>query len=86
MEVPITQFRRKIFDLVNQAMAGSEVWVTHKGQRFRIAPENQPASRLSRITPMEILASEAPDLNDPVLKAEMLAEMEKAWERDWTIL
>jgi antitoxin (DNA-binding transcriptional repressor) of toxin-antitoxin stability system len=86
MNVPITQFRKQIFDLVNRATAGEEVWVTHKGRRFRIAPESQPVSRLSRITRMEILNPEAPDLNDPALKAEMMAEMEKAWESDWSNL
>jgi antitoxin (DNA-binding transcriptional repressor) of toxin-antitoxin stability system len=86
MEVPITQFRKEIFSLVNQALEGGEVWVTHKGRRFKIVPENPSASRLSRITPMEVLNSEASDLNDPALKAEMMTEMQKAWERDWSIL
>lgn len=86
MEVPITQFRREIFSLVNQALEGAEVWVTHKGRRFKIVPEGKPVSRLSRITPMDIINPDAPDLNDPAFKAEMLAEMEKAWERDWSIL
>jgi hypothetical protein len=86
MEVPITQFRREIFDLMNQAMTGGEIWVTHKGMRFRIAPEGQATGRLSKITPLEILNPQAPDLNDPALKAEMMAEMEKAWESDWSVL
>jgi len=86
MDVPITQFRRNLFDLINQAMAGEEVWVTHKGRRFRIAPEHQPVGRLSRITPLEVLNPQAPDLIDPALKTEMLAEMEKAWDRDWKAL
>lgn len=86
MEVSITQFRREMFDLVNRALDGTEVWVRHKGKRFKIAPEGQSASRLARITPMEILNPDAPDLNDPKLKAELMAEMEKAWESDWSIL
>jgi prevent-host-death family protein len=86
MEVPITKFRREIFNLMNQAMAGGEVWVTHKGQRFRIVPDKKATSRLSRITPLDILNPDGPDLNDRALKAESMAEMEKAWERDWSIL
>ncbi len=86
MEVTITQFRREMFELVNRALDGTEVWVRHKGRRFRIAPEGQTTNRLSRITPMEILNPEAPSLNDPALKAELQAEMEKAWEDDWSIL
>lgn len=86
MEVTITQFRREMFELVNRALDGTEVWVRHKGRRFRIAPEAQTAGRLSRITPLEVMRPGAPDLNDPALKAELQSAMEKAWEDDWSIL
>jgi antitoxin (DNA-binding transcriptional repressor) of toxin-antitoxin stability system len=86
MEVPITRFRREIFSLVNQALEGSEVWVTHKGRRVKIVPEGKPVSRLSRITPMDVLIDPNFDLNDPAFKAERLAEMEKEWEKDWADL
>ena len=82
MEVPITQFRQKIFTFVEQALEGKEVWVTHKGRRVRIAPEHAP-SKLSRITPMDILNPPDFDMTDPAFKAQMLAEMEKEWEKDW---
>jgi hypothetical protein len=83
MEVPITQFRRDIFLLVNQALDGAEVWFTHKGRRLKIVPEGKPVSRLSRITPMEVMVDPNFDMNDPAFKAEWLAEMEKEWEKDW---
>lgn len=83
MELPITEFRRQIFTLVNQAIEGEEVWFTHKGRRIKIVPEGQPGSRLSRITPVEIINPETPDLLDRARKAEMMAEIEKAWESDW---
>ena len=83
MDVPITQFRRNIFELVNQALKGSEVWITHKGRRLKIVPEGGVPDKLSRITPMDILNPPDLDLNDPALKAEMLAEMQKEWEKDW---
>jgi antitoxin (DNA-binding transcriptional repressor) of toxin-antitoxin stability system len=86
MEVPITEFRRQIFSLVNQALDGEEVWFTHKGRRIKIVPEDQPASRLSRITPIEIVNPEIPALDDAARKAQMMAEMEKAWEKDWETL
>ena len=86
MEVPITRFRREIFSFVNQALDGVEVWVTHKGRRFKIVPEGQPVSRLSRITPMEILVDPNFNMDDPAFKAEWLAEMEKEWEKDWSEL
>ena len=79
MEVPISQFRRDMFTLVNQALEGGEVWVRHKGRRFRIVPEGQPVDRLSRITPMQIVNSEGSVPHD----AALLAEMTRAWEKDW---
>jgi antitoxin (DNA-binding transcriptional repressor) of toxin-antitoxin stability system len=83
MEVPITQFRREIFSLMNQALDGAEVWVTHKGRRIKIVPEGRPASRLSRITPMDVFVNPNFDMNDPAFKAEWLADMEKEWEAEW---
>ena len=83
MEVPITQFRREIFSLANQALEGGEVWFTHKGRRLKIVPEGKPVDRLSRITPMEVMVDPNFDMNDPAFKAEWLAEMEKEWEKDW---
>jgi hypothetical protein len=82
VEVPITQFRRKLFDLVTQALDGKEVWVSHKGRRVRILAEDAP-SKLDRITPMQILVPPDFDMNDPAFKAEMLAQMENEWQRDW---
>ncbi len=86
MEVPITEFRRQIFSLVNQALEGEEVWFTHRGRRIKIVPEDQRGSRLSRITPVEIINPEAHDLLDAARKAERMAEMEKAWESEWKSL
>ena len=86
MEVPITQFRRDIFSLANQALDGGEVWFTHKGRRLKIVPEGKPINRLSRITPMEVMVDPNFDMNDPVFKAEILAVMEKEWEKDWSTL
>lgn len=82
MEVSITKFRRDMFELVNRAMEGTDVWILYKGQRIRIAPENAPGSRLSRITPLAVLNPEAPGLDDATLQEEMA----RAWERDWSTL
>lgn len=79
MEVPITQFRQKLFDYVNQALEGKEVWVRHKGRRVRIVPEHAP-SKLSRITPMNII-SPGVDIDDDSWKAEIMREWEQNWDR-----
>lgn len=85
MEISITQFRRDIFALVSQAMEGEEVWVTHKGRRFKVVPEMRPGSRLGRITPLEVInaaSAESVKGSDQSLQEEMV----RAWERDWSTL
>ena len=79
MEVPITQFRKNLFELVNQALEGKEVWVSHKGSRLRLVPEHTP-SKLSRITPMQIIVDGA-DIEDKSWKVEMMREWERKWDR-----
>ncbi|WP_164981624.1 type II toxin-antitoxin system prevent-host-death family antitoxin [Silvibacterium dinghuense] len=81
MEISITQLRQNLFEVVNQAMEGKQVWVTYKGRRFRIAPEESPPSRLDRMTPLEVIAPGV-DLDN----SSMLEEMERAWEKDWSEL
>jgi hypothetical protein len=83
MEISITQFRRDLFAIVNQAMEGSEVWVAHKGRRFKLTPDKISTSRLSRITPLEVINPETPELSgDDALQKEMV----EAWESDWSTL
>lgn len=82
METSITKFRRDIFEMANRAMAGAEVWVVHKGRRFRLVPEEGPGSRLGRITPLEVVNPDSPDMND----AQLREEMARAWEKDWATL
>jgi antitoxin (DNA-binding transcriptional repressor) of toxin-antitoxin stability system len=79
MEVPITQFRQKLFELVNQALDGKEVWVRHRGRRVRIVPEHAP-SKLSRITSMEIIPPGV-DLGDKSWKEEIMRDWERKWDR-----
>ena len=83
MEVPITQFRRDIFSLFNKALEGGEVWVTHKGRRLKIVPEGQPVSRLSRITPMDVINYAEGGLENTGLLEEMTREWEADWDRDF---
>jgi antitoxin (DNA-binding transcriptional repressor) of toxin-antitoxin stability system len=79
MEVTITQFRQKVFELVDQALDGKEVWVKHKGRRVRIVPEH-PVDKLSRITPMEIIVPTA-GLEDDSWKTAMMREWDQKWAR-----
>ena len=80
MELSITEFRRNLFSAVQKAMDGADVWITHKGRRFRIVPEGRPPDKLSRITPMQILAPGV-DLDDDSWKQEIMREWEQNWDR-----
>lgn len=80
MEIPISQFRRNLFSFVETALDGKEVWVRHKGRRLRLVPEDQQTDKLSRITPMEIIASDV-RIEDNTWKADITAEWERKWDR-----
>ncbi len=77
MEVTITQFRRDLFSLVTQAMEGTEVWVKHRGRRFKLTPEKKPGSKLSRLTKRDYI------INEDIPEDALLKEMTRAWEKDW---
>jgi prevent-host-death family protein len=84
MEISVTQFRRDIFNLVQQAIDGKEVWITHKGRRVKVVPEIEPGSRLNRITPLALINSAGGSLKQK--DRSLLEEMARAWERDWSTL
>jgi hypothetical protein len=82
MEVSITKFRHDLFDFVNQAMEGGEIWVVYKGRRLKLVPEMPAGSKLDRITPLQVVSPGATTLDDLELKE----EMEQALEEDWKTL
>ncbi len=81
MEVTITQFRRNLFKLVEQAMSGGEVHVTHKDKGFTLKPDEDSKGRLSRIKPMKIVRGSLEGADE-----ELYDEMRKEWEKDWAEL
>jgi hypothetical protein len=90
MEVPITQFRRDLFDLASRALQGEPISVTYKGKRLSFAPETvseiDPETRFDRVTAMQIVNPAMGDLDDPEWKAKLLQKMEAEWEKDWADL
>ena len=82
MEVSITKFRREMFELVNQAMRGQDVSIVYKGRRLKIVPDEPTGSKLSRITPLQVISPGVTTLDDQDLKE----EMERALEQDWKAL
>jgi hypothetical protein len=80
MEVNITRFRAELFDLMNRALNGELIVVTHKDVRVRLVPEGT-VDRLSRLTPLQVVNPNA-DFSDQSWKD----EMRESWERDWADL
>ena len=78
MEVTITQFRGELFDLVNQAMDGAEVWVTHKGRRFKIEPEKPKGSKPARLTKRDLINYDVPE---DAHKTEMWKAIQEDWDQ-----
>ena len=79
MDVTITEFRSNLFKLVEQAMNGVEVHVTHKGSGFTLKPDRaMEGGRLSRIKPMGIIRGSLEGADEQLMK-----EMEAEWEKDW---
>jgi prevent-host-death family protein len=82
MEVNISQFRRDLFQLVERALAGEPLIVTHRGRRVRVVPENPARAGFDTLTAFQIVNPATPDLEDPAWKEEMIRE----WESDWAEL
>ena len=79
LDVTMAEFRRDLVNLVEQAMIGIEIHVTHKGGSFTLKPDGPPPDKLSRITPLDIVVGDLDDRPDK-------EEMRRAWERDWADL
>jgi hypothetical protein len=82
MAVSITRFRRDIFSLTEAALKGNVVEFVHKGVTFKVVPD-RPTDKLSNITPLKLIN---PDYNLESSAPELLAEMEREWEKDWSQL
>lgn len=82
MAIPISQFRREIFEQVNRAAKGEPVSFIHKGRLFRVLPDVPVETRMARLTPLQVVNPVAPSLDQKDWQQEMV----QAWERDWADL
>lgn len=73
-------FRAKVFELVNRALSGEPIFITHKGGRVRLSPDAS-SGRFSQVTPLQVVNPKT-DLLEPSWKE----EIRLAWERDWADL
>jgi antitoxin (DNA-binding transcriptional repressor) of toxin-antitoxin stability system len=78
MAVTITEFRRNLFHLADQALQGEPVEFIHKGVVFKLTPATHK-SKLARLTPETAVAPGA-----SLDTADLLKEMQAEWEKDWS--
>jgi antitoxin (DNA-binding transcriptional repressor) of toxin-antitoxin stability system len=80
MKVTATEFRKNVFQLLESAINGEAVDVSHKGRTIRLLPEEQP-SKLSRLSKRNILVGSAEEVDQSL---ESLNEQsQKDWEVKW---
>jgi antitoxin (DNA-binding transcriptional repressor) of toxin-antitoxin stability system len=85
VQVTVTEFRKNLFKLVEQVIAGESVEFVHKGTTIRlVVPKAQ--SRLDRLTPRTITNPLMTGKQDRAAERKLKTEMLAGMERDWSDL
>ncbi len=82
MTATITQFRKELFQLADQAMNGEIVQFTYRGVVFKVTPEKKH-SKVEKLVGQPVIA-EGIDLEQA--GKEMKAAIEAEWLDDWSQL
>ena len=82
MAATITQFRKELFQMADQALKGESVEFLYRGVVFKVTPEKKQ-SKLENLVGQPVLAPGA-DLESA--GKELQAEMESEWVSDWSRL
>jgi hypothetical protein len=78
----ITQFRKELFQLADQALQGQPVEFLYRGVVFKVTPETKK-SKLEKLVGQPVLA---PGVDLQQASKELFTEMEAAWMEDWSAL
>jgi antitoxin (DNA-binding transcriptional repressor) of toxin-antitoxin stability system len=83
MKVSITEFRKNLFKLVENVIAGETVEFVHRDTTIRLVVPEGRLSKLDRLTQRQISNPEMSDEEhhaaERTMQAEMLAEIESDW-------
>jgi hypothetical protein len=82
MTATITQFRKELFQLADQALKGEPVEFLYRGVVFKVTPEKKQ-SKLDKLVGQPVVA-QGIDLTQA--SKELTAEMEADWLKDWSEL
>ncbi len=80
MTVNTTEFRKNLFTLVDRALRGELIEITHKGQTIRLVPASQP-SKMSRLVKRNTIKGSLDDLAKA--QQELDDDMRQSWENKW---
>jgi hypothetical protein len=80
LRVTITEPRKALFRIADQALAGEPVEFTYKGVVFKMAPDTR-SSKLARLTGQKVVA---PGAGLEKASRSLLKELEAKWEKDWS--
>jgi hypothetical protein len=81
----ITQFRKGLFQLAEQAMNGEIVQFTYKGVVFKVTPEKKH-SKLEKLVGQPVLAAGVDDADLDAAGKELQSVMEAEWNAEWNTL
>jgi prevent-host-death family protein len=80
MKVTSTEFRKNLFQIVERALQGEFIEVSHKGRLVRIVPGEKPA-KMSRLIRRETINGTLEDLDRS--QQQLDTEMRAAWDDKW---
>ncbi len=82
MAATITQFRKELFQMADQALKGESVEFLYRGVVFKVTPEKKQ-SKLENLVGQPVLA---PGADLASAGKELQVEMESEWMSDWSRL
>ena len=80
VKVTSTEFRKNLFQIVERALQGEFVEVTHKGRLVRLVPGDKP-SKMSRLIQRDTIHGTPEDLDQGQRQLDI--EMRTSWEEKW---
>ena len=83
MKASISEFRKNLFQHLDKALNGDVLIVVHKGKTIRLVPEVQ-GSKLDKLTPAQIFNPAFSEEDHQNASRELLAKIQREWEKDWS--
>lgn len=80
MIITSTEFRKNLFQIVDRALQGEFVEVSHKGRLLQLVPHEQ-GGKLQRLVKRDTIAGTRSNLEKA--QKQLDAEMRKIWEAKW---